>query len=71
MTRSTGFKPIADSNATVLILGSMPSVASLQAQHYYAHPRNAFWPIMAALFDAAPISYPQWQSLLIGQGIAV
>lgn len=47
----TGFTAIADSNAKMLILGSMPSVQSLQQQQYYAHPRNAFWPIMARLFE--------------------
>jgi tRNA-dihydrouridine synthase B len=46
-----GFDYIAAPDARVLVLGTMPSVLSLQAHEYYANPRNAFWPVMARLLD--------------------
>lgn len=66
------FAPIVDRNATTLILGSMPGVASLEAQQYYAHPRNAFWPIMGSLFGAGPdLPYDARTARLRSHGIAV
>ncbi len=75
MTQITGFPPIANSQARILILGSMPSEKSLQQQQYYAHPRNAFWPIMLAIFQPQSqrdtLSYEQAKAILLEQHIAV
>ncbi|MEF9895149.1 MAG: DNA-deoxyinosine glycosylase [Clostridia bacterium] len=46
------YQPIWRDDAQSLILGTMPSVKSLEAGFYYAHPRNAFWPIMAEVLGA-------------------
>lgn len=45
------FPPILDKHTRVLFLGSFPSIASFEQAFYYAHPRNAFWPILEAIFN--------------------
>lgn len=72
MAVATSFAPVAEPSARILILGSMPGVASLQVQRYYAHPRNAFWPIMANLLGfAADERYEQRLQHLMAAKIAL
>ncbi|MDQ6991841.1 MAG: DNA-deoxyinosine glycosylase [Mariprofundus sp.] len=67
-----GFPYSAAADAKVVILGSMPGRKSLDEQQYYAHPRNAFWPIMAELFAfSGKLTYPQRLAALQSNGIAL
>ena len=70
--RIFGFEPVFESNARVLILGSMPSVESLRQSFYYAHPRNAFWPILAqVLNENLPLTIEDKKAMLIRHKIAL
>ena len=67
-----GLPPSIDKDATILILGSMPGVASLHAQQYYAHPMNRFWKVMAAILDETlPESYEKKKAMLLRHHIAL
>jgi len=70
MARSEGFPPVARRDATVLILGSLPGARSIEEQQYYAHPQNAFWKIMHALFGVEG-DYPSRCQMLADSGIAL
>jgi len=55
MEKISSFEPIERGDARVLILGTLPSVASLKEGYNYGHPRNAFWYIIQALLLNEPL----------------
>ncbi|PLS30003.1 DNA-deoxyinosine glycosylase [Bifidobacterium margollesii] len=56
-----GFGPVWDHASRVLVLGSMPSPKSREADFYYSFRANRFWPVLATLFDdpsPVPLRFP-------------
>jgi len=69
---SRGFPAVVGRAPRVLVLGSLPGRASLQAGQYYAQPQNAFWHIMGELCAARPeLPYDERLSALKRAGIAL
>ena len=52
--RVASFQPQVGAGCRVLVLGTVPSLKSLEMQQSYAHPHNLFWPFMGLLYDAGP-----------------
>ena len=72
MKLSQGFSPVAGPGARILILGSLPGLASLEATQYYAFPRNVFWKIIGDLYTAdLDLDYPKRLQLLVDNDIAL
>jgi len=71
--RLRGLPPVAARDARALILGSFPGEASLAARQYYAHPRNHFWSLLAALLDEPlpTLDYPARLERVQRHGVAL
>ncbi len=56
-----------------LVLGSFPSVASLEAGEYYAHPQNWFWRVLehCGVIAGAAAPYPERVQQLRRIGLGV
>ncbi len=69
---SHGFGPFYTPDSRILILGSFPSVKSREQSFFYGHPRNRFWPVLAAVFhDEAPQTLEEKRSFLRRHRIAL
>lgn len=70
--RIFSYEPVIDDGCRTLILGTMPSVKSIEAGFYYMHPRNAFWRIMAeVLNEEAPQTVEERKNMLLRHGVAL
>jgi double-stranded uracil-DNA glycosylase len=66
------FPAIAAADCHTLILGTMPGAVSLAQHRYYAHPRNAFWPIVTELLALdANSDYTAKTAALAARGFAL
>ena len=68
-----GLPPVLARSTRLLVLGSFPGVASLQAGQYYGHPRNHFWPLLASLWgvDLPALSYAQRLAEMKARGLGL
>ena len=69
-----GLPPILpDGQIRALILGSFPSVQSLEQQQYYAHPQNWFWRVLqhCGVVEDAQAPYKQRVNQVKARQIAI
>ena len=66
------FPPQIGPDCVLLVLGTVPSVRSLELRQSYGHTHNLFWPFMGELFDAGPeLAYAERIARLQRRGIGI
>ncbi|HSE11268.1 MAG TPA: DNA-deoxyinosine glycosylase [Rudaea sp.] len=70
--RVESFPPQVAPDCVLLVLGTVPSVRSLELRQSYGHRHNLFWPFMGELFDAGPeLAYAERIARLQRYGIGI
>ena len=70
--RVESFPPQVAAGCVLLVLGTVPSVRSLELRQSYGHRHNLFWPFMGELFDAGPeLDYAERIARLQRRGIGI
>ncbi|MBI2385775.1 MAG: DNA-deoxyinosine glycosylase [Elusimicrobia bacterium] len=67
------FPPVAGRRTKVLILGSLPGLASLRLGQYYGHPQNRFWELLGSALgeDLRRLPYKKRLARLKARGVAL
>jgi hypoxanthine-DNA glycosylase len=70
--RVSSFPPQVGERCRLLVLGTVPSVRSLELQESYGHSQNLFWQFMGEFFDAGrELPYPERIARLHARGIGI
>jgi hypoxanthine-DNA glycosylase len=66
------FPPQVGNDCRVLVLGTVPSLRSLELRQSYAHAQNLFWRFMGELYGAGPeLSYAERIARLHAAGVGI
>lgn len=70
--RVSSFPPQIGEGCRVLVLGTVPSLRSLELKQSYGHRQNLFWPFMGEMFDAGPqLEYAERILRLHARGVGI
>src|SRR5262249_7476270 len=70
--RVESFPPQVGAGCLLLVLGTVPSIRSLELRQSYGHRFNLFWPFMGELFEAGPeLPYAERIARLHRRGIGI
>jgi hypoxanthine-DNA glycosylase len=65
------FEPIINSTSRKLILGTFPSLKSME-NYYYGHPQNQFWKILAKIYNAPlPKTREEKKNFILSHNLAL
>lgn len=71
-TLVASFAPQVGDQCRVLVLGTVPSLRSLELQQSYGHAQNLFWQFMGELFDAGrELPYADRIARLHARGVGI
>lgn len=67
------FSAVISSNSHILILGTFPSVVSVERGFYYMHPQNRFWKVLSLLFkeDAYTMEVEEKKAFILRHHLAL
>lgn len=73
MNRLLGLTPVVNAETRLMVLGSFPGVASLNAQQYYGHSQNQFWKILGTVWGLPlpQMPYAERLTAMLAHGVGL